>query len=103
MLTNISNTIISAAYQTQIDATNTIRTLNNEKSTSSNLKKSTDTVNISIRAKDLQHTYDEKQKRVKQDYTDNAKQIEKEYLQEKTKLEKEFAHKKQLQKVNAYV
>lgn len=59
-------------------------------------------VELTQRAKDLQQTYQTKERGLETNYNNETKQLEREYQQNKAKLERELQQKKQALKVDIY-
>lgn len=62
-----------------------------------------DTVRISMKAKALEQTYQNKENSIEQKFEAKRQDLEREYVQQKTELEREFARKKQSLNINLYV
>ncbi len=102
MLTNPSSINNLTGYQAQLNVSNTVKYSDNEDRSFSSDKEQSDTVNISIKARVLQQTYQTKKNTLEQSYNSDAQQLEREYLLEKNRLEQEFRQKKQTLDIHVY-
>ena len=105
MLTTTSGINNLSGYQAQLDVSNSYRSSNLENPSSSNRKESkdtSDTVNISSKAKELQNEYQRKNTELEQRKNNETQQLEKKYLLEKKELETEFRLRKQRLNINVY-
>jgi len=102
MLTNTSGINHITGYQAQLDVSKIDKSSNTADRSSSDRKESNDTVNISSKARELQHTYERKKTTLEQNYDNEALQLEREYLQEKNRIVREFNQKRQNLEINVY-
>ena len=103
MLTTTSGINNLTGYQAQLDVSITARSSNSSDRSSSDLKETDDSVNISRKAKELQQTYQGEKSKLEQKHNSEAQQLEREYIQEKNRIEREYSRKKLSLEINVYV